>query len=310
MTIRRATHAGSWYSSSKQALKGQISSFLSESKQAKVPGARVLVGPHAGYAYAGPILGKAYSALDTDNIQRVFIFGPSHHVYYKGCVLTTSADYYDTPFGKLEVDNEVINELIDSDSHIFKKMNLDVDEDEHSLEMHMPFLYSVTNNVGKKVKIVPIMISASDETFEKKLTKYLKPYFNDKSNAFIVSTDFCHWGIRFSYISYTPTGDLKDLVEKPSSKLQIPIYESIKCLDTAAMTIMSTGSYRSFKDYMMLTENTICGAKPLALLMLLMEDFISNREENTIKFNGYAQSSKVVSLRDSSVSYGSGYAVI
>jgi AmmeMemoRadiSam system protein B len=312
--VRVASHAGSWYSNIPETLHNQIDRFFQSSSESVVKGARVLVGPHAGYAYSGSILANAYKSFDTTGIERVFILGPSHHVYFKGCVLTTNCDFYDTPFGKLKVDTEIINELVEYDSKVFKRMSLNVDEDEHSLEMHMPFLYKVTNEIGKNVKIIPIMIGASDEEFELKIANYLKPYFQDKSNAFIVSTDFCHWGSRFSYTLYTPTGSLTDLKEIKKNKVfsssSLPIYKSIEVLDKEAMKIMETGSYRSFKDYIYLTENTICGAKPLSILMLLMQDFIKDKSLNTLHFNGYDQSSNVVSSEDSSVSYGSAYAVI
>ncbi|ODQ45402.1 hypothetical protein PICMEDRAFT_17875 [Pichia membranifaciens NRRL Y-2026] len=311
--IRSASHAGTWYTSNPETLKTQIGRFLNSATE-RVPGARVVVGPHAGYSYSGPILGKTYGTLDPTGIERVFIMGPSHHVYFKGCVLTTDCDYYDTPLGKLEVDKDVINELIEDDPKLFKKMSLEVDEDEHSFELHMPFLRKVTNDLGIHPKIIPIMISATDENFEKRVAKSLKPYFEDKSNAFIVSTDFCHWGSRFSYIAYTPTGTLTDIEDisksKHPSNSQLPIYKSIEFLDRAAMKTISTGSYRSFKDYMYLTDNTICGAKPLGVLMLMMQDSISETSKHSLKWNGYAQSSSVVSSRDSSVSYASGYAVI
>lgn len=311
-TVRVASHAGSWYTGNPELLDAQITRFLAASQESVIKDARVLVGPHAGYAYAGPTLANAYKTFDNSNIQRVFILGPSHHVYYRGCVLTTDCDYYDTPLGKLQVDTQVIEELIDYDSKLYKRMDKSVDEDEHSLEMHMPFLYKATNGAGKRVKIVPIMISATDEAFDRKLATSLKPYFNDKSNAFVVSTDFCHWGSRFSYTGYTPTGDLKDFedVYRKSNGSALPIYKSIEALDKAAMKIMSTGSYRSFKEYIYLTENTICGAKPLSVLMLLMESHIKDISTDTLHFNGYAQSSHAVSSKDSSVSYGSAYAVI
>lgn len=313
--IRSASHAGSWYTSNPETLNAQIQKLLNSATDVNtVSGARVVVGPHAGYTYAGPILAKTYKSFDSTGIERIFIMGPSHHVYFKGCVLTTNCDYYDTPLGKLEVDTDVIDELTDDDPKLFKRMNLEVDEDEHSFEMHMPFLYKVTNDLGRHPKIIPIMVSASDEDFEKKIASRLKPYFEDKSNAFIVSTDFCHWGSRFSYVAYTPTGKLTDIEDVPKNKKistsQLPIYKSIESLDRSAMSIMSTGSYRSFKDYIYLTENTICGAKPLAILMLLMKDSLVDKSKNTLKWNGYDQSSKVVSPRDSSVSYASGYAVI
>lgn len=302
MTERQASHAGSWYSASSKTLNKQLDEYFEQSPEEIVPNARILVAPHAGFAYSGNILANAYKSFDNTNIKRVFIIGPSHHKYFKGFVLTTACDVYKTPLGDFEIDVDVINELIETDTKMFRQMSLEIDEDEHSLEMQLPFLYKVTNSLGHDVKLIPIIISSSNEEFETKLSKLLKPYFQDSNNAFIISSDFCHWGSRFQYTSYTPTGELADLVEQPKD-LELPIYQSIQALDLEAVKILESGDYRNFKDYLYLTENTICGAKPLSLLLLLLGG------KKALQFNGYAQSSKVKSLSGSSVSYASAYGV-
>lgn len=38
---------------------------------------------HAGYAYSGPCAAYAYHQIDPTKVDRVFILGPSHHVYVK-----------------------------------------------------------------------------------------------------------------------------------------------------------------------------------------------------------------------------------
>lgn len=330
LLYRSASHAGSWYTANKKVLNAKIDKYMNNEVKEEIDtvsefgaaddelnadgsykGARVAIGPHAGYDYCGPILGKAYRAIDTTDIQRVFIMGPSHHVYYKGFVLTTDCDYYETPLGSIKIDTEIVKELADLDKKTFKRMKIEVDEKEHCFEMHLPFIYKT---FGKNVKLIPIMISGSSEEFDQKIANYLKPYFEDKSNAFIVSTDFCHWGSRFSYEVYTPTGDLKDLhnigrrQKHPLDAL--PIYKSIESLDKNAMKTITTGSYRSFKDYIYCTENTICGAKPLGILMLLMQESVEKNPNSALRFNGYAQSSKVLDPTDSSVSYASAYGIV
>lgn len=309
--IRAASHAGSWYTGTPAVLDRQIEAFLSKGPSV-VPGARILVGPHAGYAYAGPTLAKTYGVFDASDIDRVFIMGPSHHVYFKGCVMTTACDAYSTPLGDLPVDKETISRLIKADPKLFKKMSLDVDEDEHCFEMHMPFLYKVTSDASDKVpKIIPIMISATDEKFERKLAADLKPYFEDKHNAFIITSDFCHWGSRFGYTAYSPDGTVEKLGSSPRvPKGGLEIYKSIESIDKEAMKVASTGSYKSFRRYLADTENTICGAKPLSVLLNIMENYYQSGADDKFQWNGYAQSSHVTSPYDSSVSYGSGFAVI
>ncbi|QPG76433.1 hypothetical protein FOA43_003822 [Brettanomyces nanus] len=311
LRIREASHAGSWYTDNPKVLDKQLDQLLGD-RQQKINGARILIGPHAGYSYAGPTLAKAYGAFDSTNIKRVFIMGPSHHVYFSGCVMTTGCDIYKTPLGNIDVDTDVIQQLAEKHPKMFKEMSLQTDEDEHCFEMHMPFLYKATRDSKNGVpKIIPIMISASNTRFESELAEYLSPYFADKENAFIITSDFCHWGARFGYTAYTPDGEISSLIDHPDDTSGgLKIYQSIEALDKKAMEVASTGSYKKFKEYLADTDNTICGAKPLSVLLHIMEKFYKGSNSGKFQWNGYAQSSHVLSALDSSVSYGSGYAVI
>lgn len=53
---------------------------------------------HAGYRYCGHVMAHAYKHIDASKVQRVFLLGPSHHVYTKSCALS-SAQHYSTPLG-------------------------------------------------------------------------------------------------------------------------------------------------------------------------------------------------------------------
>ena len=68
------------------------------------------------------------------------ISGPSHHVRLSTCALTGCSSY-ETPLYNLTVDQEVNRELLGTGE--FEVMSLEVDEDEHSMEMHMPFIAKV-----------------------------------------------------------------------------------------------------------------------------------------------------------------------
>ncbi|GMM29169.1 Mho1 protein [Martiniozyma asiatica (nom. inval.)] len=304
MSIRPATHAGTWYSSSNKSLCNLINSTLQEHADI-VPEASIIIGPHAGYAYSGRVLAAAYSHFKPKS-GPIFILGPSHHVYFDSGVFTTSYDYYATPIGDIPVDVETVKELIHSSDGIVKKMKKQIDDDEHSFELHMPFLKSVLdNNKNSGVTgIVPILISGGN--FEQNLSKILSNWWGKAS--FIISTDFCHWGLRFGYTKYSPLGDPQRLISRPTDKnIEIPIWKSIEALDKDAMRIASQSNYSSFKKYIASTGNTICGAKPLSVVIDLLE---KRGNGSSIDWVGYDQSSKVLELRDSSVSYAAGIAVV
>lgn len=42
---------------------------------------------------------------------------------------------------------------------------------------------------------------------EAKYGEILAPYLDDPSNLFVISSDFCHWGRRFSY-TYLPSTEV------------------------------------------------------------------------------------------------------
>ena len=72
--------------------------------------------------------------------KRIFLIGPSHHYYLSGAA-TTGLDVYRTPLGNLNIDKETVNKIAKEwDLEIMSKS---VDEEEHSLEMHLPYIYKM-----------------------------------------------------------------------------------------------------------------------------------------------------------------------
>ena len=141
-TIRQASHAGSWYESDGQDLDQQLSNWLTQAisstnDQMKV---RAIIAPHAGYSYSGSTAAYAYKHIDPTDIDRVFLFGPSHHYSLNNCALTNHA-YYETPFYNIKIDTQTSNELYKTG--LFSIMNKQQDFDEHSLEMHLPYIAKI-----------------------------------------------------------------------------------------------------------------------------------------------------------------------
>lgn len=73
------------------------------------------------------------------------------------------------------------------------------------------------------------------------------------------------------------------------------------------MELIEKHDIPGFQKYLEETENTICGEKAIQVLLALV-NAVSNKCET--KFVNYAQSSKVESKEDSSVSYASSYTLI
>lgn len=328
---RPATHAGSWYSSCADELSNQLLGFLEATNKKCVSGARLIVSPHAGYRYCGSTMAYSYASLDlTKPPRRVFILGPSHHVYFKNEVLVSPFKKLETPIGDLQVDTQVCKELIndakipESGTPLFRFMDEETDADEHSLEMQFPMLSQTLQwrNVElDEVKVVPLMISHNSVNVDQALGRVLARYLADPQNLFIVSSDFCHWGRRFSYTGYVgSTEELQTVLQDQTevevlttrSKLshhQVPIWKSIEIMDKYAMQVISEHHdrprdlYNDWKSYLDITGNTICGERPL----LVVSCALAQTGYSTFQWPHYSQSSKVTSIADSSVSYAAGY---
>ncbi|KAL7620237.1 hypothetical protein AAE478_009230 [Parahypoxylon ruwenzoriense] len=320
---REASHAYSWYDGDPSSLSSQLDGFLNDvpgsinDSSLPIPGAKVVIAPHAGYSYSGPCAAWAYKSLDLSKAKRIFVLGPSHTYYLRGCALTKYAKY-ETPFGDLTVDEEVIQQLRDTEK--FQDIPSRGDVDEHSLEMHLPYIYKrLTQTFASEAEyptIVPILIGDNNGAEEKEFGKLLAPYLQDPDNAIVVSSDFCHWGSRFSYTAYAPGGNvdqIQSLNRKMHKPTNPPIHESIKQVDHLAMDAIETGNHDKFVDNLKHTKNTVCGRHPIGVMMAALEELAKNKPEAgkyRFKFVQYQRSSLVEDISDSSVSYASAYAII
>ncbi|KJE91516.1 cell motility mediator [Capsaspora owczarzaki ATCC 30864] len=290
--VREASHAGSWYDEGGARLESQLDGWLaaanSDADSNHTP-ARAIIAPHAGYSYSGPTAAFAYKQIIPDNVQRVFILGPSHHVYLKGCALSRCTEYA-TPLGNLKLDAAIIAELNATQS--FEFMTKSVDEEEHSIEMHLPYIRKVFNK-NANATIVPILVGALATEKEAVYGKILAPYLANPANIFVVSSDFCHWGSRFNY-TYTTSS-------------QVPIHESINILDHQGMALIERLDCDGFAAYLKSTKNTICGRHPIGVLLQAIRAVRTTDTafQPNLKFVKYAQSSACKTQRDSSVSYAS-----
>ncbi len=73
-------------------------------------------------------------------------------------------------------------------------MSQSVDEEEHSIEMHLPYVAKVMESRRGQFSIVPVLVGALKEDREKEYGQIFSKYLADPSNLFVISSDFCHWG--------------------------------------------------------------------------------------------------------------------
>ncbi|KAI9348095.1 cell motility mediator [Obelidium mucronatum] len=297
-TTRKATHAGSWYSASQRELEDSLNQWLSAGQPSSdAPPAKALIAPHAGFSYSGATAAFAYSHVRPDVVDTVFVLGPSHHVFLDSCALTACA-LYETPLGDLTVDLKIVKDL--QSTNQFTQMSLSTDEDEHSIEMHLPYIKAVMDKKSNgSYSIVPILVGALTPAKSALYGRILSPYLAQTNTLFVVSSDFCHWGSRFNYTPQNPP---------------TPIHQHIEALDREAMALIERLDIAGFSAYLARTKNTICGRHPISLLLQTVAavamrqstESMQNHSGFELQFVRYTQSSRVTRVTDSSVSYASG----
>lgn len=297
---RRATHAGSWYDSNPEKLRRCLTTWLRDAgrvdsaSSAAAAGNTIhaVIAPHAGFAYSGSTAAYAYSAINPSRFSRVIVLGPSHHVYLRDRCAVSDAHILDTPLGSLPVDRDVVEGLLENDDRSvrFIKMSSNMDEAEHSIEMHLPYIKHIFSGVN--VKVVPIVVGNLSEERERAFGRVLSSWIGDGETFFVISSDFCHWGTRFRYTR----------VERHTDY----IWQGIESIDREGMRCIESGDHASFCSYQHRTENTICGRHPIGVMMSALAYCSSHSgREFTIRFVKYKQSSRCMSMSDSSVSYAS-----
>jgi len=149
LRVRRAAVAGSFYPGDRTGLVAVVDRLLTEARRAVPAGARVpkaLIVPHAGYIYSGAIAASGYARLApaTGRIARVVLAGPAHRVWFDGLALP-GADRLDTPLGPVRAASVDLPGVVS---------NPRAHADEHSLEVHLPFIQRVLGDV----EVVPLLV--------------------------------------------------------------------------------------------------------------------------------------------------------
>jgi MEMO1 family protein len=182
-TIRKPAMAGWFYPSDRKALQAQISRLLAEVRQAGLP-PKALIVPHAGYIYSGPIAASGYATVAAvrDQIRRVVLLGPAHRVGFRGLAMP-SARYFETPLGQVPLDRAAL----DSIASLPPVVTLDAAHvQEHSLEVHVPFLQMVLSNFA----LVPLVVGDAQPAA---VGRVLEQLWGGDETLIVVSSDLSHY---------------------------------------------------------------------------------------------------------------------
>ena len=255
METRKSALAGRWYSDDPRQLAADIDLMLGKGRSgetAKDP--LLLILPHAGYQFSGPTAAKGYNAVRTARPDIIIIIGPSHYSFIRGCSITP-VDFYETPLGRVPVDRKTAERLLKSPRF---STHPSAHEREHSIEIHLPFLQRLFGKLFETgTTILPVLAGdMSDDDARSIARDIIGALPAGKRPLFIISSDFTHYGERFSYIPFGP-------------KAESSLPGKIESLDRKAIDLILKKDMAAFSRYVDRTGITICGRNPIRIALSL-----------------------------------------
>jgi len=182
--VRLPAVAGQFYPANPEELMAQVNGFLTAAKPAMAGIPKAIIAPHAGYRYSGPVAGSAYAYLarGRDRFKRVVLLGPSHFVGFEG-LAASKATVFQSPLGAIPVDEEALAQI----RTLPQVTTLEAaHRDEHSLEVHLPFLQVALG----EFKLVPLVVG---EATAERVGQVLNELWGGDETSIVVSSDLSHY---------------------------------------------------------------------------------------------------------------------
>ena len=185
MGTRRAAVAGAFYPRDPVELRLAVRRHLADAEAATdEPLPLAVIAPHAGYVYSGAVAASAYARLEParGKVRRVALLGPSHHVPLR-TIAAPAADAFETPLGRVPIDRVAIERIAALPQ---VEVRDDAHANEHSLEVHLPFLQEVLGSFS----LVPLVVGdASPEA----VAQVIEALWDDPGTLVVVSSDLSHY---------------------------------------------------------------------------------------------------------------------
>ena len=183
--VRSAAVAGAFYPAEQQILTQDVLALLAAGRPpADARSPKALIVPHAGYIYSGATAALAYGRLFKlrDSIRRVVLLGPVHRVPVRGLALPDS-DFFATPLGEVEIDQQARSAIAQLPQVV---VSAAAHGQEHSLEVHLPFLQSVL----KDFKLLPLAVGDASAT---EVAEVLEALWGGEETLIVISSDLSHF---------------------------------------------------------------------------------------------------------------------
>jgi hypothetical protein len=232
-------------------------------------GERRIIGavvPHAGLTYSGPIAAHTYYELGKDGTPETFVIVGVNHRGYPGFNIMLEG-VWRMPMGDVEVDSDLAKEIARNSG--FMDINPDAHDEEHSIEVQLPFLQYV---YGGNFKIVPITVGYGDYEMCKDVGNAIAKAVKNKQKDVVVigSTDFIHYGPNYGY---APVG-------------MKPFEKALKWMNDADKSIIDTILALDAEKLVNLVQEkgyTMCGSLPVATMMVATKELCA-KEARLLKY--------------------------
>lgn len=189
---RAPAFAGRFYPRDPRELERAVEGHLAIARRgspAPAVSPRILIAPHAGYGYSGPVAASAFASLaDADiaaGVDRVVLIGPSHYVSFDGLAVSGAAAFA-TPLGRVAVDRGAESRL----AQLWQVATQpEVHAGEHALEVELPFLQRVLG----RFELVPILAGDAEPHQVAEALDVMLGGPEGQRTLLVVSSDLSHF---------------------------------------------------------------------------------------------------------------------
>ena len=186
--IRKTAIAGSWYPGNPEILTSDIRKYIDNAEtnpSDKKPA--VIVCPHAGYMYSGPVAGYAFKAVSGHIYKTVVVISPSHKEFFP-FVSVWAEGAFDTPLGRIDIDTELCSSIMNASRYVRNEKSPHVAE--HALEIQLPFLKHVLGDF----RLCPLIMGEQSLPMCRELSEALaKCITNPEETLVVASSDLSHF---------------------------------------------------------------------------------------------------------------------
>jgi AmmeMemoRadiSam system protein B len=255
--LRFPAVAEQFYPEGEKELSQMIDKFLKDAKVPKIEGEifGILV-PHAGYIFSGPVAAHCYKAIEGKKFNTVVLIGDSHYEYFDGVSVWDRGEW-ETPLGRVKVDEELAKEILSFSKRFFVKDSAHLFE--HSLEVQIPFLQKVLKNF----RVLPLIFGSEDKDW-KDLAKAILKLIERKKILIVASSDLSHYPpyeVAIEADKRTIEGVLSSDPEKFKEKIEnlkklFPDVDTFACAQDTIKTILEISKNLKGKAKLLKYQNS------------------------------------------------------